>query len=88
MKCHICGEPLTDTEENVLKEVKMAGKGQVSIVYRFVCICMRCYGFIEKSDVRKAEEMVNLTNKISELTYTMTKIKDFSTNLLARYEGE
>lgn len=69
MKCHICEKPLTDTDSNMV----------------FVCICVKCLGFMEKSDVRQAEEMVNLTNKISELTYTMTKIKDFSTNLLKRY---
>ena len=72
MKCQICEKPLNDKESNVI----------------FVCICMRCFGFMEKSDVRQAEEMVNLSNKITEMTYTMKKIKEFSTNLLERYEGD
>ncbi len=70
MKCRICDKVLTDTEENVV----------------FVCICMKCFGFMEKSEVRQAEEMVNYNNKISELTYTIKKIKEQAANLLKRYD--
>jgi hypothetical protein len=59
MKCYICSVVLTATEENAV----------------FVCICKRCLGFVEKSDVRKAEEMANLSNKNTELVNALNKIK-------------